>query len=171
MTSSATRNKSGGTPLSGTKTARFRGERNTRTEKAANWDLRTVPDRICSAGGIGHSSAHHQRSIAAAESAAKRQRPLGTLLLRRIAAERNHDAGHLHGVRYAKTWILPRWGNMRLEQVKTVEVERWLRTVDRANGTKAKIKTVMSAIFSHAVRWEFNGLICQTKCLAGSGAV
>jgi hypothetical protein len=52
---------------------------------------------------------------------------------------------------YAKTWILPRWGNMRLEQVKTVEVERWLRTVDRANGTKAKIKTVMSAIFSHAV--------------------
>lgn len=57
---------------------------------------------------------------------------------------------------YTKTWILPRWGNMRLEQVKTVEVERWLRTVDRANGTKAKIKTVMSAIFSHAVRWEFS---------------
>jgi integrase len=41
---------------------------------------------------------------------------------------------------YAKTWILPRWGNMCLEQVKTVEVERWLRMVERADGTKAKIK-------------------------------
>ena len=44
---------------------------------------------------------------------------------------------------------------MQLQQVKTVEVERWLRATDVANGTKAKIKCVMSALFSHAVRWEF----------------
>src|SRR5258708_7622058 len=36
-----------------------------------------VPDRICSAGGIGRSSIHNQRSIAAAKSASKRQGPLG----------------------------------------------------------------------------------------------
>jgi integrase len=56
---------------------------------------------------------------------------------------------------YAKNWIVPRWGRVQLEQVKTVEVERWLRATDVADGTKAKIKCVMSALFSHAVRWEF----------------
>ena len=47
--------------------------------------------------------------------------------------------------------------NMQLDQVKTVEVERWLRATEVADGTKAKIKCVMSALFSHAVRWEFCG--------------
>jgi integrase len=36
-------------------------------------------------------------------------------------------------------------------------VERWLRATGVADGTKAKIKCVMSALFSHAVRWEFCG--------------
>jgi hypothetical protein len=58
---------------------------------------------------------------------------------------------------YAKNWIVPRWGNLPLEQVKTVEVKRWLRATGVADGTKAKIKCVMSALFSHAVRWEFCG--------------
>ena len=58
---------------------------------------------------------------------------------------------------YAKNWIVPRWGNMQLDQVKTMEVERWLLATEIADGTKAKIKCVMSAIFSHAVRWEFCG--------------
>jgi integrase len=57
----------------------------------------------------------------------------------------------------ARNWVLPRWGQLLLEEVKTVEVERWLRATDLANGTKAKIKNVMSALFSHAVRWEFCG--------------
>jgi integrase len=54
---------------------------------------------------------------------------------------------------YAKKWILPRWGNLLLEDIKTIEVERWLRAAEVADGTKAKIKCVMSAVFSHAVRW------------------
>lgn len=58
---------------------------------------------------------------------------------------------------YAKNWILPRWGEVLLAQIKTVEVERWLRSTDVADGTKAKIKCVMSALFSHAVRWELCG--------------
>src|ERR1700730_4952437 len=56
-----------------------------------------------------------------------------------------------------RNWILPRWGQLLLDEVKTVEVERWLRTTDLADGTRAKIKNVMSALFSHAVRWEFCG--------------
>ena len=56
---------------------------------------------------------------------------------------------------YADNWIIPRWGNLPLEEIKTVEVERWLRSTEVADGTKAKIKCVMSALFSHAVRWEF----------------
>jgi integrase len=58
---------------------------------------------------------------------------------------------------YAKNWILPRWGQLFLDEMKTVEVERWLRAADLADGTKAKIKNIMSALFSHAVRWEFCG--------------
>src|SRR5579859_291126 len=58
---------------------------------------------------------------------------------------------------YAENWILPRWGKLLLEEVKTVEVERWLRATTLADGSKAKIKCVMSALFSHAVRWEFCG--------------
>ncbi len=58
-------------------------------------------------------------------------------------------------IMYAKNWIVPRWGKVQLQQVKTVEVERWLRATDVADGTKAKTKCVMSALFSHAVRWKF----------------
>ena len=54
-----------------------------------------------------------------------------------------------------KNWILPQWGSLSLDEVKTVEVERWLRAADLADGTRAKIKCIMSALFSHAVRWEF----------------
>src|ERR1700730_4560336 len=54
-----------------------------------------------------------------------------------------------------RNWILPRWGQLLLDEVQTVEVERWLRTTDLADGTRAKIKNVRSALFSHAVRWEF----------------
>lgn len=58
---------------------------------------------------------------------------------------------------FVKNWVLPRWGNLTLQEVRTVEVERWLRATELADGTKAKIKCVMSALFSHAVRWEFCG--------------
>ena len=36
---------------------------------------------------------------------------------------------------YAKNWIVPRWGNMQLDQIKTVEVERWLLATEAADGT------------------------------------
>jgi site-specific recombinase XerD len=56
---------------------------------------------------------------------------------------------------YLKLWILPRWGNHRLDQVKPVAVEEWLDGIERAKGTKAKMRNLMSAIFHHAMRYEW----------------
>jgi integrase len=56
---------------------------------------------------------------------------------------------------YLKTWILPQWGKLSLSDVRTVAVETWLGTLPLANGTKAKIRNAMSALFAHAMRWEF----------------
>jgi site-specific recombinase XerD len=52
-------------------------------------------------------------------------------------------------------WILPRWGNHRLDQIKPVAVEEWLDSIKRARGTRAKIRNLMSAIFHHAMRYEW----------------
>jgi integrase len=56
---------------------------------------------------------------------------------------------------YIKNYIQPRWGNYLLSDIKTVAVEKWLHELSLANGTKAKIRNIMSALYSHAVRWEF----------------
>jgi len=39
--------------------------------------------------------------------------------------------------------------------VKAVAVESWLKTMKLAPGTKAKLRSLMHAIFNHAMRWEF----------------
>jgi integrase len=39
--------------------------------------------------------------------------------------------------------------------VKAVRVEEWLRSLPLARGSKAKIRNIMSALYSHAIRWEF----------------
>jgi integrase len=54
-----------------------------------------------------------------------------------------------------KIWILPRWEERRLSDVKTVDVEGWLRGIALANATKAKIRNVMHLIFAHACRYEW----------------
>jgi len=63
---------------------------------------------------------------------------------------------------YLKNWIIPRWGTYRLSEIKAVEVEKWLKglcfpktAIPLARGTKAKIRNIMSALFAHAVRWEW----------------
>lgn len=56
---------------------------------------------------------------------------------------------------YLKKWILPRWGPYRLSDVKAIQVEQWLKTLLLARGTKAKIRNIMSALYSHAIRWEW----------------
>ena len=56
---------------------------------------------------------------------------------------------------YLKNWILPRWRSYRLTDVKAVDVEAWLKALPLARGTKAKMRNIMSALFSHAIRWEW----------------
>jgi len=56
---------------------------------------------------------------------------------------------------YLKKWILPRWKSYRLPDVKSVQVEQWLKSLPLAPGSKAKIRNIMSALYSHALRWEW----------------
>ena len=56
---------------------------------------------------------------------------------------------------YLKKWILPRWKSYRLQDVKAVQVEQWLKSLSFAPGSKAKIRNIMSALYSHAIRWEW----------------
>jgi integrase len=56
---------------------------------------------------------------------------------------------------YLKNWIEPVWGKRSLSSVKTVEVEDWLHSLPMANGSRAKIRNLMSTIFNHAMRHEW----------------
>ena len=52
-------------------------------------------------------------------------------------------------------WILPRWHETRINGVRTIDVENWLRSLTLARGTKAKIRKTLNLLFNHAIRWEF----------------
>jgi hypothetical protein len=54
---------------------------------------------------------------------------------------------------YLNKWILPRWKSCRISDVKAVHVEAWLKAIPLAPGSNAKIRNIMSASFSHAMRW------------------
>ena len=58
--------------------------------------------------------------------------------------------------------IFPRWGELRLNEVRTIAIQDWLRglkknkgTQPMARGTKAKIRNIMHILFAHAMRYEF----------------
>ena len=56
---------------------------------------------------------------------------------------------------YLKLHILPRWGMLKLTEVKTVAVKTWLHSMPFAPGTKTKIRNIMSAVFSHGIEHEW----------------
>jgi len=55
---------------------------------------------------------------------------------------------------YLKRWIVPHWGEYELFQIRTVEVESWLRRLPLAKSSCAKIRNLMSVLFNHACRYE-----------------
>ncbi len=55
---------------------------------------------------------------------------------------------------YLKRWIVPHWGEHELFQIRTVEVESWLRRLPLAKSSCAKIRNLMSVLFNHACRYE-----------------
>jgi integrase len=72
----------------------------------------------------------------------------------------NGDEGRAHSTitrcnSVLNKWVLPRWQGNKIGEVRTIEVEMWLRSLRLARGTKAKIRKTMSLLFNHAIRWEF----------------
>jgi integrase len=55
---------------------------------------------------------------------------------------------------YLKNWIVPHWGNYKLPEVKTIEVETWLRNLSLAKSSCAKIRNIFSVLFNHACRYD-----------------
>jgi integrase len=58
--------------------------------------------------------------------------------------------------------VLPIWGSYRLGEVKAPHVESWLKSLDKANPTKAKIRDTFSQVYRHGIRYE----ICQHNPIA-----
>jgi integrase len=56
---------------------------------------------------------------------------------------------------YLKRWIIPKWSEHLLSDIRTIEVESWLRSLPIARSTCAKIRNVLSVLFNHACRYEF----------------
>ena len=55
---------------------------------------------------------------------------------------------------YLAKWIEPRWGRYALSDIRATEVELWLSNLDRAPGTRSKIRNTMSLLFNHGRRHD-----------------
>jgi integrase len=55
---------------------------------------------------------------------------------------------------YLKKWIEPRWGQHQLLNIRAVEVESWLKSLNLAPGTCCKLRNVMSVLFNHGRRHD-----------------
>lgn len=56
---------------------------------------------------------------------------------------------------YLKRHVEANWGSKRLQDIRTVDVEKWLHSLEYAPGTRSKIRNIMSALFNHAMRHEW----------------
>jgi integrase len=55
---------------------------------------------------------------------------------------------------FIENWVITHWGENRLEQVKTMQVEAWLRGLELAPRTKVHIRNLLHVLFECAARWE-----------------
>lgn len=55
---------------------------------------------------------------------------------------------------YLRRWIVPKWGEYPLSNIKPIEVELWLRQLPLARASCAKIRNIMSVLFNHARRYD-----------------
>ena len=74
--------------------------------------------------------------------------------------EGDEEEGRAYSTRSTYTDILdfhvvPKWGEKKLLEVRAVAVEKWLRELKLSRGSKAKIRSIMSVLFNHAIRHEF----------------
>ncbi len=90
----------------------------------------------------------------------KTPRTVGELVTHYQEKEMTEESNKSYSTRaaytvYLRNWIVPKWGALSLSDVRTVAVEDWLRTLALSNGSKAKIRNIMSALFNHAMRYEW----------------
>jgi integrase len=69
-------------------------------------------------------------------------------------AWRSYATKKCYGV-YLRRWIVPKWDKYQLGDIRTIQVELWLRSLPLAKSSCAKIRNLMSVIFNHACRYEF----------------
>jgi integrase len=55
---------------------------------------------------------------------------------------------------YLNRWVRPHWRQYELAEVRTIQVECWLRRLPLAKSSCAKIRNLMSVLFNHACRYE-----------------
>jgi integrase len=56
---------------------------------------------------------------------------------------------------YIRRYIEPKWGKIKLSAVRTVAVEEWLDSLPLAPGSRARIRNILSALFSHGIRYQW----------------
>ena len=84
------------------------------------------------------------------------------------------DEGRAHSTRkrcnsVLNKWVLPRWEDYKVGEIRTIDVENWLRGLHLARGTKAKIRKTLGLLYSHALRWEFTTRSPISGPVRGSG--
>jgi ligand-binding sensor domain-containing protein len=67
--------------------------------------------------------------------------------------QRRHSTQQSHSSTLNR-WIRPRWGDSLLEQVKSLAVEEWLRSLALAPKSKVNLRDLFHLIYEHARRWE-----------------
>jgi integrase len=70
-----------------------------------------------------------------------------------ISCRRNHATKKIYQA-YLSCWVRPHWQKYGLAEVRTIQVESWLRGLPLANSSCAKIRNLMSLLFNHACRYE-----------------
>ena len=74
--------------------------------------------------------------------------------------EKAHSTKRIYRI-VLERWVKPRWGGLKIDGVRTVAVEEWLRKLTledgkkMARGYKAKVRNIMHALFNHAIRYEW----------------
>ena len=101
----------------------------------------------------GNDVRTRNKSVTIAEAFSHfRQQELRTESAWRTFSTRNGYEGYL------KKWVIPRWGTRTLASIKAGEVELWMRSLPLARSTCAKIRNVMSVLFSHTIRHGIGSL-------------
>jgi integrase len=62
--------------------------------------------------------------------------------------------------------IVPRWGDYLPGKVTTIEVEDWLKSLQLAPASRAKVRNVLSMIFRHGMRWGWldSNPVAMVRC-------